>query len=160
MVSNLNFVNVKKQENKFICNETYGGIAMFYNNRMLTYNLEVSSLKIDNFKDKIVKRVDIDNNKIKAIEEAIKRNEYQCPKIVLNIRNISNPNFAYSKRNKRLDIMTNHTDIGNGTFVDIISGFEEIIAISNVYPNSTIVNKKIDVEIYNLSTEEIKQMTL
>jgi len=161
MNNNMKLNCISRQEHKFICSVSYKDIALFHSKGMLSYNLEPTNIKKDSFKNKIVKRIGIDNENVKTIEESIANNELRRSKLLLNIRSENTSMFMYNELDRILSIACNHTDIGNEIFVDVVSGYEEIVAINNVYQfNPLIGSRIIDAEVfYNLSSNEIKQMT-
>ena len=161
MNNNMKLNCISRQEHKFICEVSYKDIALFHSKGILSYNFDIINIKRDSFKSKTVKRIGIDNEKVKTIEESIANNELRYSKLILNIRSKNTSMFIYNELDRILSIPCNHTDIGNETFVDVVSGYEEIVAISNVYQfNPLIGSRIIDVEVfYNLSSNEIKQMT-
>lgn len=156
----IKFTNVEKKNNKFICQMRYNEIDDLTYEGMLAINFNmVTNIKEYRSIDKnTIKFYKYDESKIKEFKDEILNGLEKDLHLILNIENSNQNSYKYNKEDKILNINLNR-DNGNETYLNLIKGYEEIIAIVRAYKiDNSIADRKVNVEIYDLPMEKMKEI--
>jgi len=158
--NNVEFKNVKKQDDKFICQISYKYLYDICSDGRLTYNFKIGEKpKFESYQKEDMIFFDFfDKTKVKEIKHQILNNDEKTFQIILNIQNDTHNGFQYNKANKILNIKLDH-DSKEGIFLNVIKDYNELIGITLAYEaDESIGDRKVNLEIYNLPKEKIKEI--